>query len=110
MEWMGCIAFIMAISYCGYPGRVNNLEGKIKRLERKQRGNHEMSKLINELIGKTCKIQTNEDSALDIDEIPCTVLDTDDEWMKITYTDEKNGQKTAVLRIDSIEKVELINE
>lgn len=70
-----------------------------------------MSKIIHELVGKTCKITTNGDSIFDIDtDIICTVLDVDDEWIKFTYTDKKNNAKTQILRIDCIDNIELLNK
>jgi len=108
---MGWFAFIIMLCYSSYPGKVNMLECKVKKMERKQRGDNYMSKLINELVGKTCKIQTNGDSIFDINtDVNCTVLDTDDEWIKFTYTDKKNNFKTKILRIDFIENIELNDE
>ncbi len=38
MEWAGWIAMIMLLYYSSYPGKVNKLECKVKKLERKQGG------------------------------------------------------------------------
>ena len=70
-----------------------------------------MSKIISELIGRNCKIET--DDALVFagnTEVKCTILDADDEWIKFTYSDKKNVVKTKILRIDSIDNIELITE
>lgn len=70
-----------------------------------------MSKIINEVVGKTCKIKTEDALGLvGSPDIICTVLDADDEWIKFTYTDKKNVSKTKISRIDSIDNIELINE
>lgn len=42
--------------------------------------------------------------------IKCAVPDADDEWLKLTYADGKNSGKTKILRIDSIDNIELIDE
>lgn len=44
------------LCYSSYPGKVIQLETRLRRLERKQRGESEMSRVINELIGKDCEI------------------------------------------------------
>lgn len=70
-----------------------------------------MSKMINELVGKSCIIKTDDAIALvGSAELACTVLDADDEWIKLTYTEKKNHTKTKIMRIDSIDSVEMIAE
>lgn len=111
MEWMGWFALIIVLCWTSFPGKTKQLEAKIKRLERKLKGDNYMSKLINELVGKTCRLQTNGDSTFDMDaDVNCTILDADDEWIKFTYADKKGNHKTVILRIDFIENIELDNE
>lgn len=108
MEWVGWISLIVLLCYSAYPGKVMKLESKVKRLERSQKGDMQMSKIISELIGKSCKIKTDEAFALvGSEEIECDVLDVDDEWIKFRYIDRKKNQITKVARIDSIESIEL---
>ena len=38
----------------------------------------------------------------------CLVLDTDDEWMKVRFTDKKNNQITKLLRIENIDEIEIL--
>jgi len=45
MEYLGVIAFIIMLGYASYPGKVKHLEAKVKRLERKQKGETAMSNL-----------------------------------------------------------------
>ena len=88
MEYMGVAAFIMACYLIGQslPDKVKRLEAKLKRFERKQKGENTMSKLMNELVGKECKIKSDDALALvGSQEIQCVVLDIDDEWMKIKH-------------------------
>jgi len=108
LEWVGWISLMILIFYSAYPGKVKKLESKVKKLERKQGGAESMSKIINTLVGKSCKIKT--DDALTLvgsTDIQCMVLDADDEWIKLAYTDKKNVAKTKILRIDSIDNIEL---
>ena len=109
MEWLGVVALICVLWYSSYPGRVKRLEAAMKRLERKQRGETDMSKLINELINKECKITS--DAALQLvgsTELLCLVLDTDDEWIKVQFTEKKNKQIKKLLRIENIDEIEMI--
>lgn len=111
MEWMGLVALGLVLCYSEYPGKVKRLEATVKRLERKQRGENAMSKVIEELVGKDCKIKT--ENALQLvgsEELLCHVLDADDEWIKVSYVDKKKNQITKLLRIEYIEEVEEIEE
>lgn len=111
MEMIGWLALVLILCYSAYPGRVRRLERKFKKIERRQEGDVEMSKIINELIGKNCKIKAEDAFKLNgVTDVSCTVLDADDEWIKFTYTDKKGAFKTQILRIDSIDSVELLNE
>lgn len=110
MEYFGVFAFILILAYSSYPGKVKKLEAKIKKLERKQKGENVMSKLINELVGKECKIKSDDVLMLvGSDEMKCLVLDCDDEWMKVQYTDKKNNVITKLLRIENVDEVEILN-
>ena len=67
-----------------------------------------MSQLIDDLVGEQCTIKS--ESILDFagkTELSCTILDADDEWMKISYTDKKDKQATKLLRIEMIEEIEI---
>lgn len=109
MEYLGCFAFILLLLYSSYPGKVKRLEAKVRQMERKQKGENTMSKLINELVGKDCKIKSEDAfSLVGAGELPCRVLDADDEWLKVQFTDKKKQQVTKLLRIEHIDEVELL--
>lgn len=108
MEYFGVFAFILILAYSSYPGKVKHLEATVKKLERKLKGENVMSKLINELVGKECKIKSDDALALvGSQELKCLVMDCDDEWMKVQYTDKKNNAITKLLRIENVDEVEL---
>jgi len=108
MEWMGWFSFIIIMCYSSYPGKLKKLESKVKKLERNQNGDCEMSKIISELIGKECKIKTEEAIFFAGNaEVNGTVLDVDSEWIKFSYADKKGVEKTKILRIDSLDSIEL---
>lgn len=109
MDWIGFIALILILCYSSYPDKVKRLEAKVKKIERKEKGDNSMSKLIQELVNKNCKISTGD--ALQLvgsDKLQCFVLDADDEWIKVRYEDKKKNQVIKLLRIESIENVEIM--
>lgn len=105
MSWIGFVCLALILCYSSYPGRVRKLERRIGIVGRKNGENNKMLKLINELIGKKCRMVT-EDSYGSFD---CDIIDTDDEWVKLKVYDKKN-YKIKLVRISSINNIELINE
>ena len=66
-----------------------------------------MSKIISELIGKKCVITTTDALQFVGDtKVKCNVLDVDDEWIKICYTEKKDKQVIKLMRIENIEAIE----
>lgn len=109
MEYFGVFAFILVCAYASYPGKVKKVEAKIKKLERSQKGENVMSKLICDLVGKECKIKSDIALALvGSTEMKCLVMDCDDEWIKVQYTDKKNNVVIKLLRIENVDEVEII--
>lgn len=111
MEWIGWISLIILIFYSSYPDRVKKLEKKIKVLEKNKKGDTEMSKIIASLLGESCKIETDE--ALSFNgstDIVANILEVDDEWIKFYYVDKKSVTKVKILRIDSIDSIEILSE
>lgn len=108
MEYFGLVAFILALACSSCPRKVKRLEAKIKKLEKKQKGESIMSKLISELVGKQCRIKPDEEIELMDSWIQCQVLDVDDEWIKIRYEDKKKGVVTRLFRIENIDEVEVL--
>lgn len=80
---------------------------KVKRLEKKQRGVAYMSKLINDLVEKQCIIRSEFIfSFAGKTELSCKIIDADDEWIKICYTEKKDKQVVKLMRIENIESIE----
>ena len=105
------ICLICFIIYSSYPSKIKKLEAKVKKLERNKKGEFTMSKIISSLIGCNCKIRTEEALLFNGNtEVSCSVLDADDEWIKISYNDKKGISKIRILRIDSITNVEIVSE
>jgi len=107
MEWAGWVCLMILILYSSYPAKVKKLERELAKIKRKLNGDNEMSRLITDLVGKKCKI-TNEDSSQNA--WIYTIIDADDEWVKVSYSTKKDEVKTEIIRIDVIKKVNLIAE
>lgn len=109
MEYFGLISFVLIICYSSYPEKIKKLESKIKKLERTLKGEKSMSKVLSDLINKKCILVTDEGLVLASKrELKSTILDVDEEWIKFTFTDKKGILKTQILRVDSIERVDFI--
>ena len=103
MEYCGIIALVLLLCYSAYPGKVKRLESKVKRLEKKQKGDNYMSQLIDDLVGEQCTIKS--EAILNFagkTELSCTILDADDEWMKINkrIIQEKQGKDKTERGVD----------
>lgn len=107
MEWISWFCLIILIYYSSYPAKIKRIEKEVAKMKRKLNGGADMSRLIVELVGKKCKI-TNENGSQN--SFIYTILDADDEWVKVSYTDKKDVVETEIIRIDSIKKVDLIAE
>ena len=78
---------------------------EIKRIEQKQKGNKEMSRILKELIGKTPTI-VGQVFGTDNWE----VVDVDEEWVKLRSFDKKGKEKFKLQRIEDIQTVEFDGE
>ena len=96
---------LVIMFYLYHTQRVKKLENKIKRIEQKQKGNKEMSRLLKELIGEKPTI---------IGELFGTnnweVVDVDEEWVKLRRVDNTGKEKFKLQRIEDIQTVEFDGE
>ena len=92
---------LVIMFYLSHTQKVKKLENKIKRIEQKQKGNKEMSRLLKELIGKTPTI-FGQVFGTDNWE----VVDVDEEWVKLRRVDKKGKEKFKLQRIEDIQTVE----
>lgn len=110
MEFFGFMAFILILFYSDYPSKTKRIERELKRLKRKIKGENEMSILLSELIGKSCEIKMEEDAiSFGSSTLICTVLDLDDEWVKIRLRNQKDKLVEKLVRVENIESIELAN-
>ena len=92
---------LMIIFYLDHTQKVKKLENKIKKFERKEKGNTEMSRLLKEMIGRTPVI-VGQLFGTDNWE----VVDVDGEWVKLRRVDKKGKEKFKLQRIEDIQTVE----
>ena len=96
---------LVIMFYLSHTQKVKKLENKIKRIEQKQKGNKEMSRLLKELIGKNPTIvgQVFGTSLWE-------VVDVDEEWVKLRSVDKEGKEKFKLQRIEDIQTVEFDGE
>ena len=100
MMWIVFILF-MIFFYSNNSKKIKKLENKIKKLERKEKGNIEMSRLLQEMIGKKPII-----TGVYIGTDNWEVVDVDEEWVKLRRVDKKGKEKFKLQRIEDIQTVE----
>jgi len=105
MMWVVVFILFMIFFYSNNSKKIKKLENKIKKLERKEKGNIEMSRLLQELIGKNPTIvgQVFGTSLWE-------VVDVDEEWVKLRSVDKEGKEKFKLQRIEDIQTVEFDGE
>ena len=96
---------LMIIFYLDHTQKVKKLENKIKKFERKEKGNTEMSRLLKEMIGRTPVIVGQ---LFGIDN--WEVVDVDEEWIKLRRVDKKGKEKFKLQRIEDIQTIQFDGE
>lgn len=110
MEIFGIMPFVLLLSYSDYPSKTKRLGRELKKLKRRIKGENEMSKLLSELKGENCEIKMEEDGmSFGGSTFICTVLDVDDEWLKIRLKNRKDQLDEKLVRIENVESIELAN-
>lgn len=101
MMWVVVFILFMIFFYSNNSKKIKKLENKIKKLERKEKGNIEMSRLLQEMIGKKPII-----TGVYIGPDNWEVVDVDEEWVKLRSVDKKGKEKFKLQRIEDIQTVE----
>lgn len=108
MEFLN-FALILIVSFeiTGYFNRLNN---KINTIRNTGKGVNEMSKICNELVGKKCIFSLFGENIV-IDSMPvCTILDVDEQFIKVLRKGKKDKERISIIRIDDIRSIELVEE
>ena len=99
LSYFGLAAFIMVM---GQLGSISKINRKLKKLSNTKESKEKMSRLLNELIGKKCSIT---DSFMGYQG---TVIDCDDDWVKIQVANKKKTIKLCP--IDEIQSIEILED
>ena len=105
MMWVLVFILFMIFFYSNNSKKIKKLENKIKKLERKEKGNAEMSRLLQEMIGKKPII-----TGVYIGPDNWEVVDVDEEWIKLRHVDKNGKEKFKLQRIEDIQAVEFDGE
>ena len=120
MEYFGVFAFLICIwilSGSSHPAKVKKLQRRLEALEKrvgfgiKDDEVADMSRLIKELEGKWCIMDSDD---LHVEKV--RVCDIEEKWVKVEYeeTSHKKGEqqkvKTKLIRVSSIDSVEMVEE
>ncbi|HHG7533318.1 TPA: hypothetical protein ACPX6V_000053 [Streptococcus pneumoniae] len=103
--WVLVFILFMIFFYSNNSKKIKKLENKIKKLERKEKGNAEMSRLLQEMIGKKPII-----TGVYIGPDNWEVVDVDEEWVKLRRVDNTGKEKFKLQRIEDIQTVEFDGE
>ncbi|HGP8388532.1 TPA: hypothetical protein ACLW5B_001659 [Streptococcus pneumoniae] len=103
--WVLVFILFMIFFYSNNSKKIKKLENKIKKLERKEKGNAEMSRLLQEMIGKEPII-----TGVYIGPDNWEVVDVDEEWVKLRRVDNTGKEKFKLQRIEDIQTVEFDGE
>lgn len=127
MKWIFFIIALLAVcSSSSCEAKVKKLERRVKKLEQekgkrntevKEKENENMSKLINELVGKKCILNLDENALDSIaglldNNLECEVIDVDEEWVKVVSEKKQkkeNVKITSLIRIDNINGVKMVD-
>ena len=96
---------LVIMYYIYHSQKVKKLENKIKKFERKEKGNTAMSRLLKEMIGRTPVI-VGQLFGTDNWE----VVDVDEEWVKLRRVDKKGKEKFKLQRIEDIQTIQFDGE
>ncbi|WP_269795996.1 hypothetical protein [Streptococcus sp. SM3] len=103
--WVWIFFPFLVLIYTSQSKKIKRLEKRLKVIERKEKGNIEMSRLLQELIGEKPTI---------VGELFGTnnweVVDVDEEWVKLRRVDNTGKEKFKLQRIEDIQTVEFDGE
>ena len=103
--WVWIFFPFLVLIYSSQSKKIKRLEKRLKVIERKEKGNIDMSRLLKELIGRTPVI-VGQLFGTDNWE----VVDVDEEWVKLRSVDKKGKEKFKLQRIEDIQTVEFDGE
>ena len=97
--WILFIPFIV-IFYASSEKKIKGLNRRIRRLEKRVKGNKEMSRLLEELKGQTVTVTVNGFGA------EYEIMDIDEDWVKLSRVNHKQQRETKLVRIEDVELIQ----
>ena len=103
--WVWIFFPFLVLIYTSQSKKIKRLEKRLKVIERKEKGNIDMSRLLQEMIGKKPII-----TGVYIGPDNWEVADVDEEWVKLRSVDKNGKEKFKLQRIEDIQTVEFDGE
>lgn len=97
--WIIFIPLLILI-YTGSEKKIKRLNKRIKKLEKQVKGNQDMSRLLEELKGKTVTVRLNGFGS------NWEVVDFDEDWVKLRREIIKHHRVTKLVRIEDVEFIQ----
>lgn len=101
MEYFGVVAFIFWLFYAD---KHKKLQRRLNKLERRSKGENQVSQLIQKMINQVAKINFN--SSFEA-AYTWTILEADEDWVKLERTDKKGKVFTKIVRLDDIKSIDI---
>lgn len=98
---------LLLIGCAEMASKFNRLNSKIDKIKSISKGEKDMSKICNELVGKKCKFLKFGDIVIGSTPV-YKILDVDEQFVKVSTKDKKNKEKISIIRIDDISSIELV--
>lgn len=103
------ILLALVVLYFSLAEKIDKSNKLLKKFNKKNQGEKEMSKVIQGLLNNKCKVNTEEALTLvGKMEIEGIILESDEEWIKLEYTYKNNEKKISIFRIDTINNISVI--
>ena len=103
--WVWIFLPFLVLIYSSQSKKIKRLEKRLKVIERKEKGDIDMSRLLQEMIGKKPII-----TGVYIGPDNWEVVDVDEAWVKLRSVDKKGKEKFKLQRIEDIQTVEFDGE
>ena len=98
--WILFIPFLLIV-YASSEKKIKRLNKRIRRLEKQVKGNQDMSRLLEELKGKTATV------TVDGVGFEYEIIDIDEDWVKLSCEMNEQQRETKLVRIEDIQDIQL---
>ena len=85
---------------------IRKLKRKISKLEKYKKGGNQMSKILQDLIGRKVKLTIENE----LNESVAIIEAVDDEWLRYTKISKKGNKISKIIRTDFVYNIEILGE